>query len=51
MVIGLLVCGGSVFGTCFVVHYLVPFLVFNHLDKEERGDCFTLIVFLMPCDC
>ena len=23
----------------------------NHLDEEERAGCFTLIVFLMSCDC
>ena len=23
----------------------------NHLDKEERADCFTLIAFLVSCDC
>ena len=23
----------------------------NHLDKDERGDCFTFIVFGMSCYC
>ena len=23
----------------------------NHLDGKERAGCFTLIVFLMSCDC
>ena len=43
---------GSVFGPCFVMHYLV-FLrfFFNRLDEEDRADCFALIVFLMSCDC
>ena len=39
------------FGLCFVMHYLVFFLFFNHLDEEDRADCFALIVFLMSCDC
>ena len=38
---------GSVFGPCFVIQSLVSFLVCNHLDGEERADCFTLSVFLM----
>ena len=42
---GPLVCGGSVFGPCFVMPYLVSFL--DLLDGEERAGCFTLIVFLM----
>ena len=29
---------------------LVSFLVCNYLE-EERAGCFTLIVFLMSCDC
>ena len=34
-------CGCFVFGPCFVVQYLVSFLVFCHLAGEERADCFT----------
>ena len=36
------------FGPCLVMHYLVFFLVFNHLDEEERRAlCLTLTVFLL----
>ena len=37
--------GGSVCGPCFVMQYLVSFLVCNHLDTEERerAGCFTLL--------
>ena len=28
----------------------MSFLVCNHLEEEKAG-CFTLIVFLMSCDC
>ena len=31
------------FEPCFVMNYLVPFQVFNHLDGEERAGCFTLL--------
>ena len=34
---------GFVFGPCFIMQYLVSFLVFT--DKEKAG-CFTLVVFL-----
>ena len=59
MVLLLLICcllllplfTGSVFGTCFVNQYVVPFWFYNHLDGEERAGCFTLIVFLMSCVC
>ena len=37
------------FGLCFVMHYLVPFLVCNHVEK--RAVCFTLVFLLMSCDC
>ena len=30
---------------------LCPFLFCNHIDGEERAGCFTLFVFLVPCDC
>ena len=26
-------------------------IFFNHLNGEERADSFTLIVFLVSCDC
>ena len=29
-------------GPCFVIQYSVSFLLFNHLDEEERAVCFTL---------
>ena len=39
------------FGPCFVLQYLVSFLVLQtSLDEEERAVCFTLIVFLISCD-
>ena len=39
------------FGPCFVKQHLMSFQFYDHLDEEERAGCFTLIVFLMPCDC
>ena len=43
-----IVCGGSVFGPCFVMQNLVPFLVLQWGRERERADkCFTLIVFLV----
>ena len=36
--------------SCFVMWYLVP-LFGNHLAEEEKVECFTLIVFLVSCDC
>ena len=33
------------FSPCFVIQY------FYHLDAEVGASCFTLIVFLMSCDC
>ena len=46
-----IVNGDSVFCLCCILHYVVTFLVCNHLNKEERVGCFTLIVFPMYCDC
>ena len=34
---------------CFLFCYAILFG--NHLDGEERTGCFTLIVFLVFCDC
>ena len=39
------------FVLAFVVQYFMTFWYCNHLDGEERTGCFTLIVFLMACDC
>ena len=36
------------FGPCFVMWNLV---FFNHFDGEEIAGCYTLIVFLVSCDC
>ena len=36
---------------CFRMHYFMSFLVFNHLDEEERASCFAFIVFRMSCYC
>ena len=30
---------------------LCPFKFCNHIDKEERADCFAVIVFQMSCYC
>ena len=47
-----IVCGGYVFGPCFVMDYVVSFLVLQSSWRErERAGCFPLIVCLMPCDC
>ena len=36
----------------FVMLYLVSFPVLQlSLDEKKRAGCFTLIVFLMSCDC
>ena len=32
-----IVCGGSVFGPCFVIQYFVPFYFCNHRNGEERA--------------
>ena len=40
------------FDPCFVLQYAVPFLgLCNNLIGEEIAGCFTLIIFLMSCDC
>ena len=39
------------FDPCFVLQYLVAFVFFNHPAGEERAGCYTLIVFLLSCDC
>ena len=31
----------SVIVLCFVVKYVMPYLVCNHLDGEERASCFA----------
>ena len=36
---------------CLVFVLLYSFEFYNHPGKEERAGCFTLIVFLMSCDC
>ena len=33
------------FSPCFVMQYLVSFLVLQHLTEKERAVCFTLIAF------
>ena len=33
---------------CFVVHYFVSFLVFNHLEEEERA---LVALLLLSCGC
>ena len=49
-VVASIVCGGSVFGPCFVIQYFVSFYFCIYLDDEERASCFTLILFLISCD-
>ena len=39
------------FDPFFVMHHSVSFLVSIILMGKERSGCFTLIVFLMSCDC
>ena len=46
-----LVCGGSVFGPCFVMHYLVSFMVLGSSWRGRGAGCFTLFVFLVSCSC
>ena len=41
---------GSVFGPCFIMQYLVSFLVCNHLAEEEKIGCFTLREILVFCE-
>ena len=50
-IVALIVCGGFVFGPCFVTQYLVSFLVFNQLAEVGRADCVALIVFLLAYGC
>ena len=38
-------CWGFEHGLCFVVPYLVSFLILNHLAGEENAGCFTCIAF------
>ena len=46
-----LFCGGCVF-TCFVVQYLMLFLVFNHLAGTERASWLLYLnCLLMSCNC
>ena len=42
----MLVSDSLVFGPCCVMQYFCKILA-----KEERAGCFSLIVFLMSCDC
>ena len=35
----------------FFVHYFVYFLVFHHLEEEERAGCFAFNVLMMSCYC
>ena len=44
-----IVCGGSVFGPCFVIQYFVSVRFCGHLDGEERAGCFALTVYLVSC--
>ena len=43
--------GRTMLGLCFVMHYLVPFLVCNHLYEKDRAGGFALIVCLVSCGC
>ena len=44
-IVALIVCKSFVFGSC-----IASFAIFL-LRKRERAACFTLIVFLVSCDC
>ena len=47
-----IVCGGPVFGSCFVMHYLVSFLVLQSSWRgRESWFLYSKVVFLMACDC
>ena len=35
----------------FVMHYFVSILFYNHLEEEEKVDCFAIIVLQMYCYC
>ena len=48
IVVNPIVCVGSMLGLCFVVQYLVSFLVLqSSWWGRERVCCFTIIVFLI----
>ena len=38
------------FVPCFLMQYLVPFIVLQSFWLGRESGCFTLIVFLMYCD-
>ena len=42
-------CVGFVFGHCFVVQYLVSFLVSNHLTRAERAGCLYHVAVSVLC--
>ena len=42
---------GSAFDPCFGMHYCVSFLVYNHLDEEEKADCLALILLFVSFEC
>ena len=46
-IVASIVCGRSVFSPALSL--LSNFAY--HLEEEERAGCFTLIVFVMYCDC
>ena len=50
-IVALIVCGSFVFVPCFAIQYLLSILVLHSFAREERADCFILIVFLLSCDC
>ena len=41
--------GISVFGSCFVVKFLVFFYFNNHLAEEERAGCFCVVTGCALC--
>ena len=46
-----IVCGGLCLVLVLLFSNWRPFKFCYHLGGEERVGCFTLIVFLMYCDC
>ena len=47
-----IVCGSFVFGHCIAMHRLSVLSIFcNILAEQDIAGCFTLIGFLMSCDC
>ena len=50
-IVSLTDCGGSVFGPCFVIKYLMSYSCCNHLDVDEKAGCANLNVYPMYCDC